>query len=139
MTDDPSDLEPEALIRMGWIEILNQGRLERLHEFYAEDAVYYDTLGRQGDIDDLKDDLRPFFAGFSNLHGTLGEVIVDDDEMAFQYTMGGTHTDEFEGVPATGAEVEVPGIGYARLEDGLVAEYRIVFDNLGMFRQIDVL
>ena len=50
--------------------------------------------------------------------------------------MRGRNTAEFFGAPATGNQVEVPGMHMVRIADGKVAEHWGFNDDLAMWRQL---
>ncbi|MHB9287383.1 ester cyclase [Halobacteriales archaeon Cl-PHB] len=136
MTDEPAEMDPETLVRYGCIETLKQGNIDEADRFYTDDAVYYRSDDDPATVEDLVEDGKQFNASFDDFDATIHETVVDGDEISFRYTFTGTHTGEFQGMPPTGEAVEAQGIGYARLEDGLIAEYSLCFDSLGMFQQL---
>lgn len=48
----------------------------------------------------------------------------------------GTHSGEFQGVPATGRQVVATGIGIGRIADGHIAEAWAAYDALGLLQQL---
>lgn len=137
--DDVSALEPEALVRMGCIETLNQGAIEETDKLYHDDATYTNSDGEEGTLEDLKEDSLAFHSTFPDIEAEIDDVIVDDDHVVFYYTARGTFENQFMGLAPNGEQFEAGGIGYARLEDGLIDEYRLVFDRLGTMQQLGVL
>lgn len=141
MSEEPSDLDPETLVRLGCIEGLNQGSPEETKQYYTEDATYRSTgLEGGGDVDQLIADAQTWQQAFSEFEADITETVVDDDGdgITFEYVVRGTHTGEIADIPATGKSFEAKGVGYAELEDGLIDEYTLVFDRLGMFQQLGV-
>ncbi len=136
MTDEPAKMDPETLVRYGCIETLKQGNVEETYRFYTDDADYYRSDDEPATLDDLVDDAERFSEAFEDLEADIHETVVDGSRISFRYTIRGTHTGEFEGVPPTGKSIEAQGIGFARLENGLIAEYNLCFDSLGMFQQL---
>lgn len=57
---------------------------------------------------------------------------------SFLYTLRRTHARTFEGIPPTNQEMEANGAAIAHAEDRTIAEYRVVFDNLGMLEQLGI-
>lgn len=140
MTDEPSNLDPEMLVRLGCIEGLNQGNPESTRQYYTEDAVYHTAGIENGGVDDIVAQAEMWRDGTSNFEADIIETVVDDDGdgVTFEYVVRGVHDGELADIPPTGNSFEAKGIGYAELEDGRIAEYTLVFDRLGLFRQLGV-
>lgn len=135
---DVSNLPPEELVRMGCLETLNAGNIEAAPRYYTDDATYYTSDSGPLDLADLIDDAKRFRDAFSDLEATIEEVVVDEERngVTFRYSVRGTHDGEYEGIPPTGERFERQGIGFAELEGGLIDEYRLVFDRLGMLKDL---
>jgi predicted ester cyclase len=57
-----------------------------------------------------------------------------------RWTLHVTHTGEFRGIPATGRQITITGIGIFRFsEEGKVVESWDSLDQLGMLRQLGAL
>ena len=95
------------------------GEVEALDDLVTED---YKFQGVAGDLESLKQAVRDTRTGLRDVTVTLSYVIVEDDRVAYRWTMSGTHGGELEGIPATGEPVTYTGITLLRLRDGKVAE-----------------
>jgi predicted ester cyclase len=51
-------------------------------------------------------------------------------------TFRGTHSKDFQGMPATGKQIEMQVIDILRVEDGKIMERWGVADNLAMMQQL---
>ena len=128
----------EELIRYGTIRTINQGDFEAGAEFVAGDVDYH----RQGDLrgyDALEADSEMWHEAFPDVEASIEEVITDGEWSTFRYTVRGTQENEFEGIPPTGRSVEAQGIGAAKILDGEIVEYHLVFDGLGLIQQLGVM
>ncbi len=67
---------------------------------------------------------------------TFDEVLWAGDACAIRFTMTGRHVAEFMGVPATGAEIVLPGITVLHFEGDRVVERFSQADMLGLLVQI---
>jgi steroid delta-isomerase-like uncharacterized protein len=76
-------------------------------------------------------------AAFPDVRFTLDDVLVDGDKVIVRYTMLGTHRGDFQGKPATGRSVTVPGIGIYRVSGGLIRESWVLRDSLVLLRQLE--
>jgi predicted ester cyclase len=82
---------------------------------------------------------RAFYGGFPDLAHTIDEVIVAQPHLVTRFTLRGTHTAPFMGIPATGRGITVSAMAILTVEDGKVTHLRAMFDQLGLMRQIGVL
>jgi predicted ester cyclase len=82
---------------------------------------------------------RAFYAGFPDIHHTLDEVHATDGGAAVRFTLRGTHTRPFMGIPPTGRAIEVSAIALLTFAGGRVAHLRAVFDRFGLMQQIGVI
>lgn len=77
-----------------------------------------------------------FHAAFPNSTRTIEDQIAEGDLVATRVTMSGTHRGEFQGIPPTGRQVTVTGIGIHRIADGKIAEHWPQPDLLGLMQQL---
>lgn len=80
-----------------------------------------------------------FYAGFPDLYHTIDEVIADEHSAVVRFTLRGTHTGNFMGIPPTGKPIEVTAIAIQHIADGKVTSLRAEFDQAGMLRQLGVI
>jgi predicted ester cyclase len=65
--------------------------------------------------------------------------ISDGNWVVARFTMRGTHRGDFYGIAATNRTVEAGGIDLLRFSDGLIAEWILCEDTLGVFAQLGAL
>lgn len=120
-------------------EAVNSGNLDKLRELVAQDVKEHDPApnqgpGPQGYID--------FFSmmrkAFPDMHVEVEKLVADEDNVAFAYTLTGTHKGEFMGVEATNKAVKVRGMQISRFKDGKMVERWGSSDELGILKQIGV-
>ena len=56
-----------------------------------------------------------------------------------RFTLRGSHTGDFMGIPATGKSIEVSAIAILAFVDGKVAQLNAQFDQLGMMQQLSLI
>ncbi len=66
------------------------------------------------------------------------DLIVESDKAVVRFTLRGKHQGNFMGIPATGREINVPGIIIYRLADGKIVEHWMQIDSATMMRQLGV-
>ena len=82
---------------------------------------------------------REFRAAFPDIEATLYEVVAQDDIVAVRYTLRGTHQAPFAGIPATGTQATLAGMGMFRLVDGRIVEGWGCADFFGFLQQLGAL
>ncbi len=79
------------------------------------------------------------FAAFSNIKHRMHDMVAEDDKVAFRMTIEMTHTGDFLGIPASGKQVSIVGIGIMRIADGKIAEFWGFPDVMSLMQQIGAL
>jgi predicted ester cyclase len=62
--------------------------------------------------------------------------VAAEDRVAVRVTFRGTHTGEFQGMPATGRTIHYVSHEFYRVQDGLIVEEWICSDTASLFRQL---
>jgi predicted ester cyclase len=81
---------------------------------------------------------RAFYSGFPDLYHTIDEVILAGPRVITRFTLRGTHTAPFMGIPPSGRAIEVSAIVILTVDEGKVTHLRAIFDQLGLLRQIGI-
>jgi predicted ester cyclase len=74
--------------------------------------------------------------GFPDLHITIEDIFGAGDRVAVRLNFSGTHTGEFQGVPATHRRVAFSSIDIYRVEGDKLAEEWVSPDMMGLMQQI---
>jgi steroid delta-isomerase-like uncharacterized protein len=78
--------------------------------------------------------------GFSNLKVEATEWHLSEDAIVVEAMMSGTHSAEWQGIPATGRSFEIPVCAVFTFdEEEKVAGERVYFDSALLLRQLGVL
>ena len=80
-----------------------------------------------------------YYASFSDTETIIEDLIAEGDRVAFRGVVRSVHTAEFMGVPATGKQMVVPIIGFAKIAHGKIAEWWNSPDRLSWMQQIGAL
>lgn len=117
---------------------INAGEIDvAMDTLFAVDAVDHDPAPGQGPG---REGFRGFFhtltAGFPDAHLEPQTMVVDDENVAFAYTLTGTHRGEFNGVAPTGKRIEVRGLQIGRFSGGQIIERWGATDEAGIMQQI---
>ncbi|NJW52964.1 ester cyclase [Salinimicrobium oceani] len=118
-------------------DAINSGNLDNLRDLVSQDVKDHDPApnqasGPQGYID--------FFTmmrnAFPDMQVEVEQLVADEDNVAFAYTLTGTHQGDFMGVGATNKPIEVRGMQISRFENGKMVERWGSSDELGILKQI---
>ncbi len=118
-------------------EAVNGGNLNALRDIVAPDAVDHDPAPDQGVGPEGFIKLFTMMrSAFPDLKIAVEHMVADDDNVAFAYTITGTHSSDFMGVPATGRQIKARGMQITRFEGGKQVERWGSSDELGILQQI---
>jgi len=76
---------------------------------------------------------------FPDFHAALETMIADEDSIAFAYTITGTNTGPFMGIPPTGKRIRIRGVQISKFKDGKMVERWGSSDELGMLQQLGLM
>jgi predicted ester cyclase len=79
---------------------------------------------------------QAFYAGFPNIFHTIDEAWPSQQGIAVHFTLRGTHTGPFMGIPATGKAIEVTAVVLLTIANGKVTHLRGIFNQFGLLRQL---
>lgn len=123
-------------------DVFNGKEYSRMSELFAEGYVQHgpQTGMEIHGVEEYEETLRMFHTAFPNLESTQEFVFSDDtgEFVCTVYTNRGTHSGEFMGIPATEADVEVPGIAVQRVKDGKIVKGWVAADFNGLLQQIGI-
>lgn len=116
---------------------LNRGNFNILDEIFAEDfADRYPAPGEIPTREGFKQVLAGTHKTFPDWHFTIEDIIAEEDRVAYRFSMRGTDTGGFMGMPPTGKQVGYVAIGILRFANGKVVERWAVYDSLTLFNQL---
>ena len=127
----------EALVRDSF-EAFNAGDAERLRAVVAPDLVMHlaelpePIHGRET----WQQGFEMMKRAFPDLEAQIDDAVAADDRVAVRVSFRGTHSGEFQGIPATGRSIHYVSHEFYRVADGLVAEEWICSDIASLFRRL---
>jgi steroid delta-isomerase-like uncharacterized protein len=137
--DIMSDEENKAVIRQFAEGGLNQHSFDQIEGLLAPNYTNY-FPGAPGPLNtaEFKKTLDDLFTGFPDIRLELHEMIAEGDAVAARYSMYGTHTGTFLGIPATGKRISIGGTAFYHVKDGKMVDDYPGFDALSLMQQIGV-
>ncbi|WP_375425807.1 ester cyclase [uncultured Friedmanniella sp.] len=121
-------------------EAVNTGNLAAFDELVSPSCVDHDPgPGQVPGPEGYRDLFGGMRAAFSDLKVEVEHLVADDDNVAFAYTLTGTHTGPFQGHGPTGRAFSVRGVQISRFADGLMVERWGSTDEIGIMTQLGLL
>jgi steroid delta-isomerase-like uncharacterized protein len=127
--------ENKAIARRFLDELWNQSNFGLVDQLLASDYDGHSSTvirGPEGAMAFVPR-LRNAFPDFQ--FSILGQI-AEGDEVATRWTIRGTHTGEFQGVPPSGKPIEMTGITIFRIANGKLIEGWTNEDLLGLLQQL---
>jgi steroid delta-isomerase-like uncharacterized protein len=134
MTNDERKETARRLIDQIW----NRGDLNATDDMYSATCSFHDPNFPLRGTADLKTQVRELRAANEDLHVDMHEIMCDGDLMAARFTMAGTATGEFRGIPATGRSWVMSGMVMSLWEGDRIVEEWHNFDMLGALQQMEL-
>lgn len=120
-------------------EAVNSGNLAALDDLVAPGVVDHDPAPGQGaGAQGYRDMFAELRTAFPDLHIAVEHLVAADDDVAFAYTITGSHDGPLMGHEATGRSVKVRGMQISRFADGKLVERWGSSDQLGMLSQLGI-
>jgi steroid delta-isomerase-like uncharacterized protein len=105
-------------------------------EYYGDDWVGHFPGMPPIDAEGHKQYSQVMQAAFPDLERTIEDLVVADDKVVARWTATGTHTGDFNGIPASGRVARSSGITIFRIAGGRVVEEWSESDMLGLLQQV---
>ncbi len=130
--------ENKAIERRLTEELWNKGNLAVVDELYATNFVSHgsDIPGVTPDREGYKQFVTMSRTALPDFHTTVEDMFAEGDKVVQRFTARGTHKGEFMGIPPTGKQVTITGIGIHRITGGKIVEDWVNMDMLGMMVQL---
>ena len=126
-----------------FVEAINRQDVKALAELMTDDHRFTDSLGNSArGRESMREGWKLYFQMVPDYQLRIEETYVNDSAVVMLGVAGGTYSHGFESVRATGMPMvlpdgtsklmnkwQTPAAVRARIEDGLVAEWRVYADN----------
>lgn len=129
--------ENKTLARRYFEEVLNPKRGEALDDYETSD--YTNNLFPPGSPPGPEGErltLGMFQQAFPDFRIIVEELVAEGEQVAARWRFTGTHDGEFQGLPATGRQVDVGGMNIFHLRDGKFCANWVSLDMLGLLQQV---
>ena len=131
------DKKTNVAAQQAFGEAVNTGNLEAFDDLVAPDSVDHDPAPGQGPgPDGYKSFFTEMRTAFPDLHVEVETLVADDEQVAFAYTLTGTHDGPFQGHAATGKKIAVRGMQISKFRDGKMVERWGATDEATLLAQL---
>ena len=118
------------------VDVLNQGNLDALGEYFAADVNDYSLPSGYSGYEGLEAFLMQLLEAFPDIEYHVEDLIGEGDKVVCRSSWTGTHKSTFLGLEATGRRVRVSGIDICRFVEGRVVDHWGAFDVDGLMEQL---
>jgi steroid delta-isomerase-like uncharacterized protein len=129
----------KSAMRQFFQRVYNEGDVAFLDELTASAFVSHDRGNPTNDREGVKQIVAAIKTAFPDVAFTADDVIAEGDRVAARFTMRGTQTGAFMGVPATNKPIEVTGIDIVRFDGGKAVEHWHEWSGMELLQQLGVL
>lgn len=132
-----NDIEANKAVALRFLTETHTGAVA-LEDLYTAGYIHHNEAfypGLDPGLDNFKRALHARAGGISNLSVRIDHLVGEGDKVVARFTLTGTHSGDFQGVPATGRTVSFPAVDIYRFEDGRIAEGWALMDFLGFLQQ----
>jgi len=131
------------LLKRWFEEVWNKGRTEAIDELLAPDVVAHGLVDMSGQPVSTRDRFREYHAqfrgAFPNISVTLADIVAEDDLVAVRCSVQAKHSGPDLGIEPTNADIDITGMVFIRVADGMIVEAWNSFDFLTMRQQLGLL
>jgi len=132
--------ENKAVLRRLYEEVWNEGNLDAIDEIISPNFTAHNAQpGTSPDREGTKQFILAYRSAFPDVHLQIEDQVAEGDKVVTRFSAHGTHQGELMGIPATGKEINITGIGLNRVEGGQIVESWTEFDMMRMMEQLGVI
>lgn len=139
MTDAATTSASDVALR--YFTAIGRHDLDAALECWKEGGI--DHLAPVGELrapEGIRQYFGSLFAAIPDLTYEIRETIAEGDKVVVWWRIRGTFTGgPFDGMRATGRQIEIEGLDYVRVEDGLISRNDSYWDDSSVARQLGLL
>ena len=114
----------------------NAGSLEGYLALYHPEAVLHGYTGVGPGLSGIRHFYQAFWTAFPGSRLVLEDVIASGEKVACRLLLQGEHRGPYQGIAATGAQINVPGITILEFQAGRCIRRWSRMDAVGLLQQL---
>lgn len=123
-----------------YVRLINEREFSDVSDVLAESFTMTGPMtGTVEGRETVTEHFQGLLAGFSDFHITVHEVLSGGNLVMSESTLSGTHDGEFDGIPPTQQEFEIPEMARFIVEDGQIQDERTYYDQHELLGQLGLL
>lgn len=120
-----------------FMEAFDDPESEAIEEVISPEFVMHDPVGMGArGPEGVRELIRTLRAAFPDLTFEIHDIVTGPDRAVVRWTVQGTHRGTFMGIEPTGKHASIEGMEIARVQDGKFVEDWVVYDALGLLKQL---
>lgn len=109
---------------------------ESYFDLYSDTVVLHGYDGVEPGLESVKRFYAALWTAFPDAAVEVHDTIESGGKLVLRFTLTGTHLGVFQGIPATGKPIRMPGMTILRFEEGRCVERWSLADFLKLLGQI---
>ena len=118
----------KAAARSYFEMVLNQGDMVEAGRIFAEGIQFHYPMEDLDGIYALNQYIMDVRAAFPDIRFAISDLVGEAAQVAARWSLSGTQTGPFKGLPPSGVKVDVPGITLFQFTNGKISEMWVSFD-----------
>ena len=133
------EAQNKAIVRRNY-ETADKNDLTTFSEQLAPDvAVHMPGMPAPLNREALIQMMNVMFSGLTQRQHVFEDQIAEGDKVVTRLTLHAVHTGEFQGMPATGKQIEVQQMAIHRIRNSKIVEAWVSSDDIGMIKQLGLM
>jgi steroid delta-isomerase-like uncharacterized protein len=132
--------EENKMIARRCFDTITQKNFDAIDQMYAPTYVRHDPDSPQVRS---REDYRRYLTGlcttFPDLQFTVEDLVAEGDKVVCRFSIFGTHSYPWRGLPATGKQVMITGVNISHIVESKVVEDWFNTDIFGLAQQLGVI
>ena len=134
-----STAENKAILQRAAENFSNPQHRMAYLELYDPTIVLHGYQGVEPGLASVKQFYQAFWAAFPDCKLVLEDLVAEGDKVACRFVVYATHQGEFQGIPATGKQIALPGITILQFANSRCIERWSQADFVGLLQQLGVM
>jgi predicted ester cyclase len=132
----PSTEELKDVVRCFNEEVRNQGNLDAVEKYFAEDYIDHGAPRARPGPEGVKPLVAQIHRLFREYRSEIEDLIAEGDKVVARLRVRGIHNGTMFDIPPTGKEAVWTETHIARFRDGKMVEHWFDYDGLGLKEQL---